>query len=555
MSRSDLRAAHHAAVNRRAFLNALLGAGAALAAPPWAPRRAFAALPPEDALTVSILHTTDLHGRVLGDSVRGYGADVGGFARCAAQIRRWRRENPNTILLDLGDLYQGTDAGWRSEGRLMTDCLNALDYDAWSLGNHEFDWGLEPVHDALRHCRAPAIGTNLLLEGRNPEDFDAGADHPLSKILPWKIMDVGGVRIGLLGFTTPGMPYWFPDSFYEGMTFLDCADPARRAEAALRAAGVDAVVLFGHMGLRPEGDNQSNQVRAVMQACPRAAAYIGAHSHRLHLDDRVGDVVYTQAHFWGSHLGRLDLTFDRASGRLVSRRTEMAFLGPDAPMDPVVLDLCRDRLDESAAALAQPVGRLAETLGIESAPGAPSDVERLIGAAVTEGMAQRAVRVDGVIHGVFARSTFEAGEKTVTDMWRIIPFENFTLTAQLTPAQIAAILNECYARSERNLMGMRAQVRREGEGAAVERILLPGGVPADPGRRYTVAFNTWDAQSGGGRLRRTREILREPESRAEVHRVQTRQSLIEFFLRHETVGRAHLAAAHERAPRAVVGAA
>jgi len=532
-------------LSRRGFLRGLLASGVGFATAPVFLRRSFAAdaIAVDDTITVSILHTTDLHGRVLGDTVRGFGADVGGIARCATQIRRWRAENPNTILLDLGDLYQGTDVGWRSDGRIMTDCLNALRYDAWSLGNHEFDWGIEPVRDALLHAEAPVIGTNILVEGKAPGSID-DRDDPLSRIEPWTTLQVGGVRIGLLGFTTPGMPYWFPPAFHEGMEFRDCAEPARKGEAALRAAGIDALVLFGHMGLRPDGDNQSNQVRSVIEACPSAAAYVGAHSHRLHRADRVGEVIYTQAHFWGSHLGRLDLIFDRDSRNLVGRRTELAFMGPDVPQDPVIVDLCRERLDDSATALAQPVGTLERPLRGETAPGSPGEVERLIAAAMMAALAERGTPVDGVIHGQFTRGRdVEAGEKTVADLWPIMPYENFTLVAELLPVQIGAILEECWAQTARNLMGLSARARRDGQRWRVERLLDADDKSLDPERRYRIAFNTWDAQSGGGRLMRMREILQEPESRSTVHRVQTRQALIEFFMRHGVIGDEALAPA------------
>lgn len=529
-------------IDRRFFLRSLIGSGAALTLPSGLLARSMAGVRSEDTITVSILHTTDLHGRILGNSVRGFGDNVGGMARCATQVRRWRRENPNTLLFDIGDLLQGTDVGWRTGGRIMTDCLNALDYDAWSIGNHEFDWGLEPLHDALMHSRAPVIGTNIMLEGKRPEDFNQ-QDHPLSNIQPWKVFTVGGMRIGVLGFSTPGMPYWFPASFREGLDFEDCADPAKRGEAALRAMGIDALVLMGHMGLRPEGDNQSNQVRSVMQACPSAAAYLGAHSHRLHDADKVGDVIYTQANFWGSHLGRLNLVFDRQSRKLIARETEMAFMAPDTPLDPVIMDLCRDRLNESEQALAQPVGRLARTLSVESEPGQPSQVERLIAAAIMSGMRQRQQPVDGVIHGQFMRQDFSAGEKTVADLWQVLPYENFTMTAELSPEQIRVILEECYNNSPRNLMGMNAEVNKDGERWTVERILDRDGTPANPRRRYRIAFNTWDAQSGGGRLMRLRQILSEPASNRTVHAIQTRQSLIEYFLENQVVDETHLAIA------------
>jgi len=537
---------HPRGLSRRTFLTrcagGILGGGAALVVPRVSSGLVSAQTGAlrsgtggDDTIRISIVHTTDLHGRVLGDAVRGFGENVGGIARCATQIRRVREENPNTILLDIGDTLQGTDVGWRSRGEVMVDSLNALRYDGWALGNHEFDWGLEPVHNALLRCRAPVIGTNLLLEGQSPEAFDHPG-HPLSRIASHKVVTVAGIRIGLLGFTTPGMPYWFPPAFHAGMTFLDCAEPARRAAAALRTSGIDALVLFGHMGLRDEGDNQSNQVRSVIDACPDAAAYIGAHSHRLHAADDVNGVLYTQANFWGSHVGRLDLIFDRGTHRLRSRETRLEFMGPDVPMDPVIIDLCRDRLDGSARALRQPVGHLARTLSVETAPGKPSEVERLIGAAMIEALHRDGHSVDGVIHGLFERRRpFEAGEKTVADLWPVMPFENYMMTADLLPRQIAAILDECYASSLRNLMGMRVETRRDGDRIRVARVLDAEGRPVDPARRYVIAFNTWDAQSGGGRFPRLREILLEPGSRRVLHRVQTRHALIEFFGRREKV--------------------
>lgn len=531
-------------LSRRSFLRGLMGAGVALAVPGGFGR---ASTPSSDSVTISIIHTTDLHGRVLGDNVRQVGQNVGGFARCATQIRRWRRENPNTLLLDVGDTLQGTDVGWRTEGKIMTDCLNALDYDAWALGNHEFDWGIEPVHQALLNSKASVIGTNILLEGRHPAEFNQ-PDHPLSRIRPWQVFEVGGIRIGLMGFTTPGMPFWFPAEFLEGMTFLDCAGPARQGEQALRAMGIDCLVTFGHMGLRPDGDNQSNQVRAVIEACPTAAAYIGAHSHRLHQQDMINQVIYTQANFWGSHLGRLNLTFDRNSKKLIGRRGEAVVMDTDMPMDPVVVDLCRERLDVSAAALAQPVGRLAHTLSVESRPGRPSEIERLIATAMMQKLGQSGHPVDGVIHGQFSRQDFAAGDKTVRDLWPVMPFENFIITARLTPRQIVRIMEDLYNNTPRSLMGLSADVVERNGVFSVRRILQADGRPADSNRRYTIALNSWDAQSGGGRMMLLRRILDEPESRRTLVRVQTRQAMIEFFMDRQVVTREHLLAHHPADP-------
>ena len=121
---------------RRAFIKTIGGAGLFYAAPHIA--RAASALS-GDVVQISILHTTDLHGNILPTTDYAGNPDLGGFARCATQIRRWRRQNRNSIQIDAGDVYQGTEVSLRTNGRLMIDLFNYLKYDAWIVGNHEFD--------------------------------------------------------------------------------------------------------------------------------------------------------------------------------------------------------------------------------------------------------------------------------------------------------------------------------------------------------------------------------------------------------------------------------
>src|SRR6267143_1863751 len=162
---------------RRDFLKLAGGAGLLSAFPTLA--SASAALEP-DTVCVSILHTTDLHGHILPTADYNGNLDVGGLARCVTQIRRWRRKNPNTILLDVGDVYQGTDVGRRSKGQLMIDLFNHLRYDAWIVGNHEFDWGMDPFLRVLQKSKMPVLAANGLLEGKAAGEI-ADRGNPFAK--------------------------------------------------------------------------------------------------------------------------------------------------------------------------------------------------------------------------------------------------------------------------------------------------------------------------------------------------------------------------------------
>ena len=145
---------------RRDFLRLAGRAGLLGAFPTLA--SAAAALEP-DTVCISILHTTDLHGHILPTSDYDGTADRGGLARCVTQIRRWRRQNPNSILVDVGDVYQGTEVSLRNKGELMIDLFNHLKYDAWVIGNHEFDWGIEPFTNALQKSAMPVLGANTIV--------------------------------------------------------------------------------------------------------------------------------------------------------------------------------------------------------------------------------------------------------------------------------------------------------------------------------------------------------------------------------------------------------
>lgn len=523
--------------SRRAFLRTLSGAGAITAFPYVA--RGFEP-GPGDTVTVSILHTTDIHGHILPVSDYDGTPDVGGFARCATQIRRWRRKNPNTILIDVGDVYQGTEVGFRSKGQLMIDLFNHLRYDAWVVGNHEFDWGIEAFRAAMAASKMPVLAANTTIEGKRAGEV-ADAKDAFGRLRPYFIKEIDGIRVAIVGITTPGMPYWFRPEYLSGLGFEYPVESVRQSIQAARSEGAHAIVLAGHMGLKLKsgGDDFANNVMQLTSEFPDTAVFLAGHTHQNIPSRLTNGVLLTQSNHYGIHAGRVDLVFDRQSRRLLQRHARCELMDAQVRLDHIVMSRSKTQLGEADAVLGTPIGELAESLSARIKNDEPTDVERLIGASIIESLGERGTRVDAAFHGLFDETgEMLLGPKTINDVWKIVPYENYLVTAELTPADLASIMEETFVtRERRSLLGMIATTSGEGTSRKVTALRTQEGAPLDPSRRYTVAFNTFDSRSAGHRFMRLRSILETPEAHCQPHDLQTRDAVIEYFQRHKVVRR------------------
>jgi 2',3'-cyclic-nucleotide 2'-phosphodiesterase/3'-nucleotidase len=522
---------------RRDFLRVAGRAGLLTAFPTLA--SAAAALS-DDTVCISILHTTDLHGHILPTSDYDGTSDRGGLARCVTQIRQWRGQNANSILIDVGDVYQGTDVSLRNKGELMIDLFNHLNYDAWVIGNHEFDWGIESFHQALQRSAMPVLAANTVLKGKPAGKFP-DAKHPLAKIEPYILKEIAELKVAIIGITTPGMSFWLPREFTAGIDFQHPIEPVRRAITNAKWHGADAIVLTGHMGLKPRtgGDDFANTVVALTSEFPEVALFIAGHTHQAIPSRLANKVLFTQADHFGIHVGRVDLLFDRTSKKLLRREAICELMDNRFDPDQVIISRIGSQLAESEAALAQPIGELAVALHARSRPGHPSDIEKLIGAAIMESLLERNITIDGVIHGVFdSNAQLLSGPKTINDIWNIIPYENFVVTATLSADEIKAVMEEMYASHEvRNLVGIELKVEHRARECRITAMTLQDGRPVERREKYVIAVNSFDARSGGHHFMRLRALLDQPEANCTLHPVQTRDALIDYFRRHKVVHR------------------
>jgi 5'-nucleotidase len=285
-------------MQRRTFLSAAAASAAALALP----GRGWAADPITE---VRILHTNDTHSRLDPFPMDGSRYEgLGGVARRKTLIDRIRRAHPHVLLVDAGDVFQGTPWFNLFCGKADYQAMNRMGYDVGILGNHEFDGGVPGLEAAMREARFDFVSSNY--------QFDAPALK--ARVKPWMVRELGPIRLGILGLGVAFEGLVSPD-LHAGVRYGDVIRHAREGVRALRQEQrVDAVVALTHLALDDEPHSPGD--RTLAAEVPGLDLIIGGHSHTFldeplrhrHADGRVTTI--TQAGFAGIWLGQATLRFE-----------------------------------------------------------------------------------------------------------------------------------------------------------------------------------------------------------------------------------------------------
>lgn len=293
-------------MNRRVFVkNILAGStGLLLGAGP------LAAYSRESQVRLTLLHTNDLHSQIepFEESHPRF-AGRAGLARVSRYARSCRTENPNLLMLDAGDFFQGTPYFNFFGGELMLKMMTEIGYDAGTVGNHEFDNGLDGLAGPLPHAGFPLINSNYdfsgtILDGKFPR---------------YRIFNKSGIRVGIygLGIELNGL---VNQKQYGGVKYNDPVPVALEMEHFLsERKRCDLVVCLSHLGLRYQNDKISDVNIAALTS--HTDVIIGGHTHSrldepLLIENKEGKmVVVNQAHYAGLMVGRLDFVFERNSHR------------------------------------------------------------------------------------------------------------------------------------------------------------------------------------------------------------------------------------------------
>jgi 2',3'-cyclic-nucleotide 2'-phosphodiesterase / 3'-nucleotidase len=339
-----------------------------------------------------LIETTDLHLHLMPWDYYADRPQAGiGLAGAAAAIARARAEVPNTLLFDNGDFLQGTPLGdWLAQERGLAKAqihpaiaaMNALGYDAITLGNHEFNYGLDFLLRSLEGLACPVVSANLALAlGSSPQ-----RDRHL--VPPWTILDrqviddqgrSHPIRIGVIGFAPPQIAIWDHHLLHNRLHTRDILESARALVPELRAAGADVVLALAHTGIgAPRHSDGMENAAVPLARLAGIDALMTGHNHLLFpsplfdglpdIDARAGTIAGKPAVMggcFGAQIGLIDLALRREGGawQVLGARSQVRPVAPpnaptEAEAEAAVSAVVAGAHSGALAAVRRPIGRM-----------------------------------------------------------------------------------------------------------------------------------------------------------------------------------------------------
>jgi 2',3'-cyclic-nucleotide 2'-phosphodiesterase (5'-nucleotidase family) len=472
-----------------------------------------------DSVILSIVGTSDLHGRI---------AALPWLAGYVDNLRK-RRAPGAVLLLDAGDMFQGTLESNLVEGASVVRAYNAMGYTAAALGNHEFDYGpvgpapapVAPGDDPWGALKARAAEARFPFLAANIVDRHTHRPISWPNVLPQVVVDAAGIKVGIVGVVTLSTPRTALPANVAGLDFLPLAQTIAGAAKRLRAQGATVVIALAHEGGacaqlddhdKLDSCDMRSPIFAVARALPRGSvdAIVAGHLHQG-LAQRVAGVPVIESFANGRYFGRVDLTVARKTGRVMASdlaapreicpgSTTEHCTPTDYEGAQVTASEPIQTLNARAFAEAERLG--SEPLGVRVAhafvPGRGR--ESALGNLLADLMRQAHKGSDvALLNGGSLRAGLRPGALVYRSLYETFPFDNAFATVRLPAGTLRRLLTRSFARSGSlvALSGLRVRARCRGKDLDVALSRMDG-TPVPDGVRLTLVTSDFLATGGDG---------------------------------------------------------
>jgi len=468
-------------------------------------------------LVISVVGTNDVHGQLARNG------DRGGFVTVSAYVDAIRsaRENDGgaVLLIDAGDMWQGTLESNLSEGAAMVAAYNALEYTAATIGNHEFDFGprgaaatpSEPGHDARGALKERASEANFPMLAANLIDSSTGAVVDWDNVQPSVLLEVEGVKVGIIGVMTSRALQRTIALNVVGLEVAPLVPAIEKHAWALREAGAAVIIVTAHAGGRCvefsdpydlSSCDQDAEIFDVARKLPEGLVnhIIAGHSHNgiAHV---VNGIAITSAFSNTRAFSRVDITIDRRSGEVLDRHiyppqsivAGVEYEGRIIEANSAVVAIADEAIRLAKETREAKIGVILETpFTHEGNPESP------LGNLFTDALLE-SLNVDVVIHNVAGglRTNLPAGDLKFGDVYELSPFENRLVYIDMSGAQLRRTIAVQSHLGDRSISfsGMKVFVTCEDLQQSV-RIVLNDGRTVNDTDRVTIVVNDYIATGG-----------------------------------------------------------
>ena len=491
---------------------------------------------------LTILSTTDLHGNILPIDYYTGQPDARGLAKIASLVRQIRKENPSgTLLLNSGDTIQGAPLAYVHNTRNNTPpdpmmlAMSAIGVDAMAVGNHEYNFGLTVLEKARKEAAFPWLSANT---------YDVGTGRP--HYAPYIVKDLQGVRVGILGLTTPGVPSWDDPKNYAGLEFREPLAEAKKWVPHLRTEErADVVVIAMHMGLEedlrtgvvyPGQVPNENQALAIARQVDGVDLIVMGHTHRDVSALVVNGTLLTQASAWGRHLARADIHLQRDANqrwRVATRQANTIPVTDSTPADPEIVKLAEPYDRETRAFLSRVIGHSDAELNLNDFRDRDTAILDLVHRVQLD-----AGKADVSMVAPFnEQARVPKGDVRVRDIAGLYVYDNTLVVLDVSGQQLKDALEHSARFFDGDIPAFNydqaegVTYELDSRKAAGERIqnLRFQGKPLGPTQRLRLATNNYRVNGGGGYVmyRGAPEVYRSSK--------EIRELIVEWVEREKTI--------------------
>jgi 5'-nucleotidase / UDP-sugar diphosphatase len=423
---------------------------------------------------IRIIHVNDFHG--FAAAYKPYGSDEtqGGLAYLAQRAEELRAEKPS-LLLAAGDMIQGNNWANLFQGKSSIEVMNAMNFDAMVVGNHEFDFGQTILRERIGEARFPVLGANI---------------SGLSMVKPYVIKKLNGLSIAIIGVVADDTPVTTHPRNVMDLQFLSPVDTVGKYVQELKGKS-DIIVVLSHIGFSADSDLAS-KVDGI-------DVIVGGHSHtKVDKPTLIGKTYIVQAFEHSKSLGVLDLTVKNGSVvQAIGRLEPIKPVGKENEAVKAVIAKYQQRVD---AVMNDTVGTsLIDLDGVNVRL-----QETNLGNFIADAMRKTSRADAAIVNGGSIRTSIKLGQMRVSDVYAAVPFDNYIVAVKLTGQQIRDSLEHGVSAVE-NKEGRFPQIsglaftydRLAPKGSRVQEVFIGGNLLV-AGRAYTVATNDFLAAGGDG---------------------------------------------------------